>query len=75
MEKKMTTNISSSETFLNTEETADYLKTSVSTLAIWRTTGRYSIPYIKIGRKVFYRKSELENWLTSRTMTSTTVCH
>lgn len=75
MEKKMTTNSNSSETFLNTEETAEYLKTSVSTLAIWRTTGRYNIPYMKIGRKVFYRKSELEAWLASRTMTNTMMSH
>ncbi len=56
---------------LTTNEAADYLSTTVGTLAIWRTTGRYQIPFIKVGRKVLYRHSDLDNWLISRTHTHT----
>lgn len=37
------------------------------TLAVWRTTKRYNIPYVKVGRLVRYRKSDLEAFLKSRT--------
>lgn len=39
-----------------------------STQAVWRSTGRYGLPYIKLGRLVRYRRSEIEAWLASRTM-------
>jgi hypothetical protein len=38
------------------------------TQAVWRSTGRYGLPYIKLGRLVRYRRSEIEAWLASRTM-------
>jgi len=37
------------------------------TLSVWRSTGRYKIPYIKIGRRVRYRRGDLLAWLESRT--------
>ncbi|MDR2209603.1 MAG: helix-turn-helix domain-containing protein [Azoarcus sp.] len=36
---------------------------SPKTLAIWRSSGRYSLPYVKVGRKVRYRRSDLIAWL------------
>jgi hypothetical protein len=36
-------------------------------LAVFRSTGRHQIPYIKIGRNVRYRRSDLEAWLISHT--------
>lgn len=38
------------------------------TQAVWRCTGRYSLPYLKIGRLVRYRRSEIEAWLSARSM-------
>ena len=35
---------------------ADYLGVEEHTLEIWRSTGRYRIPYIKVGRRVKYRR-------------------
>ena len=43
------------------------LDTSVGTLQVWRSTGRYAIPFIKIGRNVRYRRSDLNAWIESRT--------
>lgn len=48
---------------------AEYLGVTENTLNVWRCTKRYEIPYIKIGVRVFYRKSDLDAWLDSRTVT------
>jgi Helix-turn-helix domain len=37
-----------------------------NTLAVWRTTKRYALPYLKVGRLVRYRRSDLEKFLASR---------
>lgn len=37
------------------------------TLSVWRSTGRYGIPFVKIGRKVRYSRAALAAWLESRT--------
>jgi excisionase family DNA binding protein len=50
------------------EEAAEYLNVRAQTLAVWRTTKRYQIPYLKIGAGVRYRKSDLDAWLESRTV-------
>jgi predicted DNA-binding transcriptional regulator AlpA len=53
---------------LRTEvESAQFLGVKPTTLQIWRCTKRYSLPYIKVGRLVRYRQSDLDAFLTSRT--------
>lgn len=49
-------------------ELANQIGVSVGTLAVWRCTGRYEIPYIKIGSKVYYRGSDVQKFLESRTV-------
>ena len=39
-------------------------------LSVWRSTGRYALPFLKIGRKVRYRRSDLEAWMQARTRES-----
>ena len=56
---------------LSSADAAVYIGVREQTLAVWRSTGRYSLPFIKSGRLVRYRRSDLENFLTSRTVTST----
>lgn len=46
---------------------AAYLDVKPETLSVWRCTGRYSIPFLKIGSRVRYRRSDLEAWLVERT--------
>lgn len=46
---------------------ADFLGVATGTLSVWRSTGRYNLPFIKVGRKVRYRKSDLLAWLERRT--------
>lgn len=50
---------------LTRREAADYLGVSEQTLAIWKCTGRYKLPYVKIGRLVKYRKSDLDAFIAS----------
>jgi len=48
---------------LNRREAAAYLGVSEQTLAIWKCTGRYNLPYVKIGRLVKYKKSDLDAFI------------
>ncbi len=63
------------EKLLNTLEASQYLGVTRDTLAVWRTTRRYELPYIKVGRLVKYRKSDLDNWLNERTREKQNECN
>lgn len=49
------------------EEAAALLGVSAGTLSVWRSTGRYALAFVKVGRRVKYRLSDLEAWLALRT--------
>ncbi|MDZ4145690.1 MAG: helix-turn-helix domain-containing protein [Burkholderiales bacterium] len=51
----------------NEVESAQFLGVKPTTLQIWRCTKRYPLPYIKVGRLVRYRQSDLEAFLNLRT--------
>lgn len=36
------------------------------TLAVWRTTKRYPLSYIKVGRRVRYRREDIDAFILSR---------
>jgi excisionase family DNA binding protein len=46
---------------------AEILGLSVGTLSVWRSTGRYRLPFVKVGRRVKYSRKAIEAWLESRT--------
>lgn len=50
---------------LDAREAAKYLGISVHTLDTWRSTKRHVIPYLKVGGRIRYRKSDLDAWLES----------
>jgi hypothetical protein len=50
---------------LNPREAASLLHMAPATLAIWRCRKRYDLAYLKVGRKVLYRRSDLEAFLQS----------
>lgn len=52
------------------KQAAGILGVTPGTLQVWRSTGRYAIPFLKVGRLVKYRRSALEAWLESRTRSS-----
>lgn len=57
-----------SSTMLTTRQAAEYLGLAKSTLEIWRCRGENGLPYLKMGRAVRYRLSDLEAWARARTV-------
>ncbi len=53
---------------LNREQAADYLGVTPRTLAVWACTKRYNLPFVKIGRLVKYCQTDLDMFITSRTI-------
>lgn len=43
-----------------------FLGLAPGTLNVWRATKRHPLPYVKIGRRVMYRMSDLEAFIESR---------
>ena len=56
-----------SKELLDDKAAAAVLDVTPGTLSVWRSTGRYALPFLKIGRKVRYRRSDLLAWLEKRT--------
>lgn len=50
-------------TLLTRREAAAYLGVAEQTLAVWKCTGRRSLPFVKIGRLVRYRKADLDAFI------------
>lgn len=51
-------------TFLTTEEVAEALRTSPSTVRYWHHAGK-GPPSIRVGRRRLYRESDVVAWLQS----------
>ena len=51
---------------LDDQQAAKILGVTPGTLSVWRSTGRYRLPFVKVGHKVRYRRGDLEAWLASR---------
>jgi hypothetical protein len=58
-------------TLLDDSRAAESLGVSRGTLAVWRSTGRYNLPYLKIGRLVKYKVGDLLAFRESRTKNHT----
>ena len=54
------------DALLDDAQAAAALSVKPGTLAVWRTTGRYALPYLKIGRLVRYKAGDLAEWLQGR---------
>ncbi len=52
---------------LTRREAAAYLGIAEMTLSIWKSTGRYNLPVVKVGRLVRYKKSDLDAFIERRT--------
>ena len=51
---------------LTTEQAAKRLGVKRSTLEVWRTSKRYGLPYVKVGRLVKYQRADLDEFLARR---------
>lgn len=56
---------------IDDKQAADALGVKPTTLAVWRSTGRYNLPFLKVGRLVKYRLSDLAEFLARRTASHT----
>lgn len=48
-------------------ETAKAIGVAEATLSVWRCTGRYALPFVKSGRKIRYRKTDVLAFIERRT--------
>ena len=55
---------------LSADDAANFLNLSASTLAKMRLSGK-SPKYIKMGRRVAYRMTDLESWIDAQSFRST----
>ncbi len=55
------------ERLILSDVTAQILHQRPQTLAVWRTTHRYPLPWVKLGRKVAYRARDIVEFLNERT--------
>ena len=56
--------------FFDTLKAAEYLNIQPQTLNAWRCLRRYPLPYTKVGRSIRYKKSDLDRFIASRTVSS-----
>jgi len=56
--------ITKQKEILNSEEAAEFLSISINTLYEWRSQNK--IPYIKVGRSLKFRTTNLEKWLEKK---------
>ncbi|MBM7071967.1 helix-turn-helix domain-containing protein [Shewanella sp. 202IG2-18] len=47
-------------------EVSNLLGVTTGTLSVWRCTGRYPLKYVKVGRIVMYRQSDIDDFLKNR---------
>lgn len=64
--QKLQNLIAAGADLLDDKAAAAMLDVSPGTLSVWRSTGRYALPFVKIGRKVRYRRADLDAWLAAR---------
>ncbi|HEX4387791.1 MAG TPA: helix-turn-helix domain-containing protein [Steroidobacteraceae bacterium] len=62
----------STEPLLTPKQTSRILGVTTDTLAVWRCRKRYALTFIKVGRKVMYRSSDIDRFLKRRTKGETT---
>jgi predicted DNA-binding transcriptional regulator AlpA len=51
---------------LSQAEVSRRLGVSIGTLAVWRSSRRYPLPYVKVGGLVRYRESDVATFIASR---------
>lgn len=56
------------DALLTPDEAAAALDVTSGTLQVWRTTKRYPLKYVKIGKNVRYRLTDVQAFIESRTV-------
>ena len=61
----------SRDTLLSPAEAAARFGIQEQTLAVWRSTGRYNLPFVKVGRLVKYQSAAVDAFIEANTRTQT----
>lgn len=48
---------------LTPHEAAKALHTTYGSLAVWRCTRRHPLAFVRVGRKIFYKKADIEQFI------------
>lgn len=48
-------------------QAAEFLQIKPQTLSVWAMSGRYNVPFVRVGRAVRYDPAALEKWIAKRT--------
>lgn len=64
----MTEQASNNYPLLNSEQAATLLGIKPQTLDVWRCTKRVSIPFVKVGRAVRYRREDVLRFIERNTV-------
>jgi len=64
------TRLDAQDPLLDEKQAADFLSMSPGMLSVWRATRRYDLPFVKVGRSVRYRLSDLQAFLDARTVSN-----
>ena len=62
------TNTKNTDQLLTRKEAAKILGVKSTTMAHWTCVGRYNLPYVKIGRLVKYRSSDIQNFINNNSI-------
>ena len=62
-EPSMPTAATSTTKLLSRAEAAKFLGLAEQTLAVWASEKRYPLPFMRIGRRVLYKLSDLEKFI------------
>jgi excisionase family DNA binding protein len=60
---------------LSTEQAAQALGVTPGTLTVWRSTKRYPLKFVRIGRNVRYRPADIEEFIDKRTVSGVAEPH
>ena len=58
-------------TLITPDETAAILGVSPGTMMVWRSTGRWNLPFVKVGGRVMYNPNDIQAFIKDRTRTQT----
>ncbi len=56
----------STQRLITPDKVSEILGISKGTLAVWRSIGRYNLPYVKIGSRVMYRLTDIQAFIEER---------
>jgi hypothetical protein len=56
------------DALIDTEGASTLLSVPSATLAKWRSTGEVRIPYVRLGRQIKYRTSDLKRFIETSTV-------